>query len=336
MVTLFIVHTLRDTHHTLTVILLTSLFSAFSNNANLQNEIPVVQSGQTYDVVVNEDIEYAKALSHDSINRANATTIPLKLDVYVPDNDLENRPAYIFIHGGGFKGGSKQQSHIINLANYYASRGWAFISIDYRLKKDNGTVPQEWVDGAKNQNVPIDRLAPIYPAQRDAKAALRWIVANADTYNINTNYISVGGASAGAITALAIGISIPEDFRDEIDINQDPTLASTNLEQAFKIRTIVDLWGSKVALDINEKVFGHQRFDSKNPSLFIAHGTEDPTVPFNKAKELKVIYETNGVPLAYYPLEGAGHGAWGAKVKNRSLAELSFDFIVEQQNLIVK
>ncbi|MEJ2113636.1 MAG: alpha/beta hydrolase [Flavobacteriaceae bacterium] len=317
-------------------ILLTSLLFAFCNDAKSQNEIPVVQSGQTYDVVVKEDIVYAEALSHDSINSANATTIPLKLDVYVPDNELENRPAYMFIHGGGFKGGSKQQSHIINLANYYASRGWVFISIDYRLKKDNGTVPEEWVDGAKNQNVPIDRLAPIYPAQRDAKAALRWIVGNADTYNINTNYISVGGASAGAITAITIGISNPEDFRDEIDTNQDPTLASTNLEQSYQIRTIVDLWGSKVALDINEKVFGHHRFDSNDPSLFIAHGTDDPLVPFSSAEDLKSIYEANGVPLAYYPLEGAGHGAWGAKVKNKSLAELSFDFIVEQQNLIVK
>ena len=97
-------------------ILLTSLFFAFCNDAKSQNEIPVVQSGQTYDVVVKEDIVYAEALSHDSINSANATTIPLKLDVYVPDNELENRPAYMFIHGGGFKGGSKQQSHIINLA----------------------------------------------------------------------------------------------------------------------------------------------------------------------------------------------------------------------------
>ena len=318
------------------VILLTSLFSAFSDDANLQNEIPVVQSEQTYDVVVKEDIVYAKALSHDSINSANATTIPLKLDVYVPDNDLENRPAYIFIHGGGFKGGSKQQSHIINLANYYASRGWVFISIDYRLMKDNGTVPQEWVDRAKNLNIPIEKLSSVYPAQRDAKAALRWLVANADTYNINTGYITVGGASAGAITALTISISNPEDFRDEIDTNQDPTLTSTNLEQSYQVRTIVDLWGSMVALDINEKVFGHQRFDSNDPSLFIAHGTEDKTIHFNRAKDLKSIYEANGVPLAYYPLEGAGHGAWGAKVKNKRLAELSFDYIVEQQNLIVR
>jgi len=287
---------------------------------------------------VEHDVVYAKALSHESTNSAKATTIPLKLDVYVPDNDIRNRPVYMFIHGGGFAGGTKQQERIINFANYYTSRGWVFISIDYRLKRHEGTVPQQWVDHTQRlpENARVGQFLAIYPALRDAKAALRWIVANADTYGINTNYITVGGGSAGAVSAIAVGISNPEDFRDEIDITQDPTLTSTNLEQNYQIGTIVDLWGSKVALDIIEKVFGHQRFDSKDPSLFVAHGTEDPTVPFDHAEDLKAIYEKNGVPLAYYPLKGKGHGAWGAKVNNKHLDELSFDFIVEQQSLIVE
>ena len=89
-------------------------------------------------------------------------------------------------------------------------------------------------------------------------------------------------------------------------------------------------------MDINEQIYGHQRFDSKDPSLFIAHGTEDPTVPFSSAEALKAIYEANGVPLAYYPLEGKGHGAWGATINDKHLQELAFDFIVEQQHLIVE
>jgi predicted esterase len=82
--------------------------------------------------------------------------------------------------------------------------------------------------------------------------------------------------------------------------------------------------------------FNHQRFDSNDPSLFIAHGTKDPTVPFSKAEDLKSIYKANGVPLCYYPLEGFGHGAWNATVNNKRLEELAFDFIVEQQKLIVE
>jgi len=324
------------------IVLLTLIFSACSTDDDVvlldsQNNSPVVEIDPAYEVLLEENVVYGEGLVHQGLNSTDATIIPLTLDIYTPNNESENRPLYMFIHGGGFVGGSKKQSQIINLANYYTSRGWVFISIDYRLRDNNGTVPQEWADFSLNlSNDVADQFLAIYPAQRDAKAAMRWIAANALTYNINTNYITVGGGSAGAITAIALGISNQEDFRDEIDSNQDPTLTSTNLEQSYQVRTIIDLWGSKVALDGLEEIFGHHRFDSNDPSLFIAHGTEDPTVLFSSAEELKSIYESNGAPLAYYPLEGLGHGAWNATVNNIRLEELAFDFIVEQQDLLVE
>ena len=176
----------------------------------------------------------------------------------------------------------------------------------------------------------------IYPAIRDAKAALRWVVANAKTYHINTSYISVGGGSAGAMTAITLGISDQEDFRDELSIKQDPTLVSTNLGQKYEVKTILDFWGGKTGLDILEQLYGKQYFDNNIPTMLIAHGTEDTKVPFSKAQDFKSIYEVNEVPYAYYPLEGEGHGVWGAVFDNKHLDELSFDFIVEQQNLIVE
>lgn len=299
--------------------------------------IPVVQSTQTYKVSVQKDIVYAEGLSHSSINSSDGTAMPLKLDVYSPDNELKNRPAFLFIHGGGFAGGTKQQRRIIEWANYYTSRGWVFISADYRLKRHKGTVPAEWLDFAEKlpKGAKVGQFLAIYPAIRDAKAALRWVVANAGMYNINTDYITVGGGSAGAITALTMGVSNPEDYRDELDSQQDPSLKTTNIEQTYQIKTIVDLWGSNVALDALNRIYGHQRFDRNDPALFIAHGTEDPTVPFIKAEELKQMYETSGAPLVYYPVEGKGHGIWGAIINDTGLDELAFNFIVEQQKLNV-
>ena len=300
-------------------------------------EIPIVQSSQLYNVIVEEDIEYGQGLSHEEINSENSTTVPLKLDVYVPENDQESRPAFMFIHGGGFIGGSKQQSQIINFANFFTSRGWVFISVDYRLRDDKGTVPEAWNDySSLLEPSQTSQFMAIYPAQRDAKAALRWIVANSDTYNINTDFITVGGGSAGAISAISLGISEEEDFRDELNISQDPTLESTNLDQSYKVQTIIDLWGSKVALDLHEDIYGNDHFDGNDPPLFIVHGTEDPTVLFSNAEELKSIYETIGVPLAYYPIEGGGHGVWNATVNNKRLEQLAFDFITQQQNLVVQ
>lgn len=324
------------------LILLTSLFlSCEKENAEGPNgapdPAPVVQSAQTYGVMVEEDIEYAQGLSHQSLNSEASTVLSLKLDAYLPNNNEENRPVFMFIHGGGFKGGSKQGGNIGALATHFTSRGWVFFSIDYRLMDDKGTVPQAWAD--HTDALPSELVAQslaMYPAHRDAKAALRWIVANAATYKINTDYITVGGGSAGAITAITLGISELEDFRDEIDQSQDPTLSSTTLDQSYQIHTIVDFWGSKVALDALQAVYGHQRFDRNDPPLFIAHGTQDPTVDFSNAEELKAIYEVYDLPLAYYPLEGEGHSAWNATVDGKRLEELAFSFIVEQQGLTVE
>ena len=148
-----------------------------------------------------------------------------------------------------------------------------------------GIVPQEWLAAGSLTNQ-ARQLFAMYTAQRDAKAAMRWIVANADNYNINTDYITVGGGSAGATTAVALGISNQEDFRDEISLTDDPTLATTNLDQTYEIKSIVDFWGSNTALEVHKIIYGTNRFDSNDPPLFIAHGTEDPTVLFSEAEEL--------------------------------------------------
>jgi len=321
----------------LTIFLIPVEMKAGSQATDPQKTAPTVQSKPTYDVLLKEDIVYAQGLSHESPHSSQSTIMLLKLDVYQPANESKNRPVYLFIHGGGFAGGTKQQERIKTLADFYTSRGWVFISADYRLKKNKGTVPQEWIDYSVNlPKEKVRQYLAIYPAIRDAKAALRWVVANAQEYGINTDFITIGGGSAGAVTAVTIGISRPEDYRDELTLDQDPTLASTNLDQTYEVRTIVDFWGSKIGLDILNEVYGHQRFDGNAPSLFIAHGTKDPTVPFKKAKDLKAIYEANDLPLAYYPLKDKGHGAWGASVDGKKLEELAFKFIVEQQSLIVE
>ncbi len=302
---------------------------------------PEVKCDSTYSVLMEEGIVYAEGLSHNG-NSPTTTPKSLLLDIYYPDNDSENRPVYFFIHGGGFSGGSRQQEAIVDQAYYYASRGWVFVSIDYRLRGDlgsifTGIVPQEWIDIANEIADPqaAGQFLSMYMAQRDSKAAMRWVIANANNYNINTDYITVGGGSAGAITAITLGVSNQEDFRDEINLSDDPTLATTNLDQTYEIRSIVDFWGSNAALEALEAIYGHHRFDSLDPELFIAHGTEDPTVLYSQAEELVALYDSTGAYVELVPLIGRGHGVWGATVDGKSLSDLSFDFLVEQQELIL-
>ena len=185
----------------------------------------------------------------------------------------------------------------------------------------------------------------MYLAQRDAKAALRWIVANSGTYNINKDYITVGGASAGAITTIALGISNLDDFRDEITIDEDPTLTTTNLNETYSVKSMVYFWGSNAKLDLFESVYNleqYNRYDTNDPELFIGHGTaEDPVTPYEEALELQSIYNDLGIHNELVTLlqpngEPAGHGAWNAIVDGKSLSELTFEFLVDRQNLNVE
>lgn len=302
------------------------------------NDQAIVQTEATYQVTVIDGVTYAEGLSHQILNSPNATAIPLLLDVFLPQNNLDNRPAIVFIHGGGFIGGTRKDPNIVNMANYFASRGWVAFSIDYRLRGDFGTIPTEWIAYAQNnfdQNT-IPAFLSLYPAHRDAKAALRWVIANAETYNINPDYLTVGGGSAGAITSITLGITNKEDYRDEISLSTDPTLATTNINQFYKVRTILDFWGSKIAVDALEDIYQHQRFDVTDAPIFIAHGTEDATVEFFNAQDLKSAYINTGVDYQFYELDGLGHGAWNATVNSKRLEELAFEFIVRQQELVIE
>ena len=322
------------------LLIMVSLISCEKDDDNIvtpESSSPTVKLNATYDVNITEDIIYAEGLSHDYWNSSNTTALPLYMDSYVPENNSQNRPLLMLIHGGAFVGGSKQQDAIVDMANYYASRGFVVFSIDYRLRDHMGTIPQAWID-ATSVGTPsnLDQTFAMYPAHRDAKAALRWIMANAQNYHINKDYITVGGGSAGAITSIGIGVSELGDYKDEISSSEDNTLSTTNLSQTYEVQTILDFWGSNVSVEILELIYGHQRFDSNDPALFIAHGTEDPTVPFSSAEDLKTICETNEIDFVYYPLEGRGHGPWGATVNGKSLSDLSFDFIVDNQDLNVE
>lgn len=301
-----------------------------------QDKPPKVKVKATYEVCVTKNIVYAEGLQHTSVNSADYVRKPLKLDIYEPKTKKKNRPAYMFIHGGSFINGSKEQEEIIHLAHYYATRGWVFISIDYRLKDDFGTVPEAWIEYAREIPVAyISQFLAMYPAQRDAKAAMRWMMSNAKTYGINTKYITVGGGSAGAITALSVAISNDEHFRDEIDLSQDTTLSTTYRNETYVVHSIIDYWGSKIALDLLEKIYGKQSFNHKTPPLLIVHGTEDSTVRFSHAQDLKSMYDDKSALIAYYPIEEGGHDAWDATVAHKRIETLAFDFIVHHQRLIL-
>ena len=136
----------------------------------------------------------------------SAAPVALKLDVFQPAGDtVTNRPAVIWVHGGGFRTGAKAATTTV--ASEYAQRGYVTVSIDYRL--DPGNRCQDVQDGKITDP---DELAAetarceraIFAAQHDTQAVARFVRSNASAYGVNPGKIAVGGFSAGAVTALHV------------------------------------------------------------------------------------------------------------------------------------
>lgn len=293
---------------------------------------PTVTTKASFKVVSEEGVVYGQGLVDAAWGASPGTKTDLLLDSYRPKNAPGLRPGIVLIHGGGFTGGSRKHSALVTLAKVLAARGWVAVSIDYRLAKTKGTIPAAWNKAAGATPSP-DQVRAMYLAARDAKAAVRWMHANATKLKIDPAHIAVGGGSAGAYTAIGVGLSNANDFRDELSDQQDVTRASTHLSASAKVAAVIDFWGAGTMLDLLAAQDGKTRFDAGDPPLAIIHGTADKTVLFSHAETLKQRYDAAKLPYAYYPLQGAGHGPWGAKVGDKTLIALSFDFLVKHQAL---
>lgn len=117
---------------------------------------------------------------------------PLRLDLYIPPTGgaPQPYPVVVWIHGGGWSGGDKFPA---GNAALLMQHGFAVASINYRLTSQGGQY------GA----FPV-----IFPAQiNDVKGAIRWLRANAATYNLDPARFAAWGSSAGGHLAALAGTS---------------------------------------------------------------------------------------------------------------------------------
>ena len=107
----------------------------------------------------------------------------LLADYYFPRGDsFQNRAAIIFMHGGGFRAGHRNDAAIMDLCNKLAKKGYLTLSVDYRVGMPTDS--------------DADLSAAIIRAVQDLNAAVRFTKVNAAKLGIDTNLIFISGASA--------------------------------------------------------------------------------------------------------------------------------------------
>jgi acetyl esterase/lipase len=119
----------------------------------------------------------------------------LKLDIYRPKNDTaRSRPLIVFMHGGGFAGGTRTNEAEIKFAQAAAKRGYVAVQISYRLTRKGQSFGCDYEASGK--------IETFQKAAEDFLAAVDFMLRYHKKYGIDTSQIIVGGSSAGAEAVL--------------------------------------------------------------------------------------------------------------------------------------
>jgi acetyl esterase/lipase len=239
----------------------------------------------------------------ENLEFAQVNKSSLMLDLYLPAKSEKKAPLVIWVHGGGWKGGSKKNPQI----SWMTAHGYAVASIDYRLTG-----------------------VAIFPAQiHDCKGAIRWLRANAKKYNLDSKRFAAAGSSAGGHLVALLGTS-----------GGDNGLEGTvggNLKHSSSVSAVIDFYGATDFIlrsvtqpsrankkgsvvykllggPANEKTELAKQASSayyvtpNDPPFLIYHGEKDNTVLLDQSQKIHSVYQKNGLSSTLVIVKGAGHG----------------------------
>lgn len=216
---------------------------------------------------------------------ATDSTTDRLLDLILPSNTSENDvlPVFLFMHGGGFTSGDK--SSMVSLCSKMALQGFAVVSINYTLYLKYKGVKGSYCSSNMAKGLPEnDSFHPalntaIALASADAIAAMKWVKNNAVKYHLNSNKFSIGGGSAGAITALYV--------------------AYVAKQKVLSIKAVVNLWGG---LEQTKAI------SRKHIPVLTYHGDLDELINVQYAYALDNRMKAIGSKNSYlHIMEGKGH-----------------------------
>jgi acetyl esterase/lipase len=183
----------------------------------------------------------------------------LKLDIYTPNTieDDTKLPAVIWMHGGGFSGGSRDGSDEQRFMNYLTENGFIGVSISYRLLRKGSKT------GFGCQCSKQEKLFTFAKAAEDLLDATNYIIQNSDSLHVNPEKIIAGGSSAGAEAVLS-AVYMRNYF-----------IENTTVYDNINYAGVISFAGAM----IDEHYITKQ---NAVPTVLF-HGTNDNIVPYSKA-----------------------------------------------------
>jgi acetyl esterase/lipase len=234
---------------------------------------------------------------------------PLAIDIYVPKKSRAPKPLILYIHGGGWMGGHTRQSAAFSnfpaVLAKLASEGFVVASLEYRL---SGEAP--------------------FPAQlQDARAAIRFLKANATKYGLDPSRVGVWGGSAGghlaALAALSCGVTSLDpapaapgsecvqaavtwygvfDFAPML-ARQAPGNAALNPAENALLRCTPATCTPEAVRAVSPASY----IDAKDPPFLLIHGEKDAVVPVAQSRDAEAAMKAAGMSVEAIYIAGADH-----------------------------
>ena len=251
------------------------------------------------------DVEYRK----------NTTQQRNRLDFIYPKTKVyERAPLFIYIHGGGNTGGTKNALYNRSslILKELTESGIAVATIDYR------------VFGAGEE-------LGFHQLFEDCKDALRFLAKHSDRYGVDPHKFITWGTSAGGSKALVAALTDSDFLPGE---NAGPETEHTVIGAiSFYGATtylVPELWEkrlerfpgrseSKGAMmfkpshgmsteEIAKLVSADQYLKADSPPVLLVHGDTDPVVPIDLSTHLYTMAKEKGLDIELVEVRNAGHG----------------------------
>lgn len=261
-----------------------------------------VISGKVPAVTQREEVPDSIAF-HDDLVFAKPGGKALSLDLFVP-KEASNPPLLVFIHGGGWRGGKKEDLALYTIG--FAESGYATASIQYRLSPEFK-----------------------FPAAiQDVHCALGWLQEQASSYGFDGTRMVLLGGSAGGHLALLAGYNNDDELEcpDGANIEPGTVKGIVNLygvvdcttpiaQAAYQVQDFIGKSYDEAA-ETYAQASPMLHLDAGDPPTLTFHGTIDELVPIAQADRLHEKLDELDIVNYYDRVEGWPHSMDLAKPVN--------------------
>ncbi|MDR2951328.1 MAG: alpha/beta hydrolase [Prevotella sp.] len=220
----------------------------------------------------------------------------LQLDKYSLKNETVNeaKPCIIFMFGGGFANGKRDDNYYVEYFNKLVNKGYIVVSIDYRLGMKNAGLQTDLMRSVVTLNNSISM------AVEDLFDATLFVIEHADEWGIDKNVIIANGSSAGAISVL----------QGAYNISNKTKLAQV-LPGDFNYAGVISFAGAIFSMD------GDLKWKDAPAPIQMFHGDADSNVPYDKiemynigfygSKHIAEQFDSLNYPYFFHKIEDAAH-----------------------------